>query len=170
MLRRSAKAFLSLSSPARWYSRPIWAVLEADFRLLLVNARHVMQVSGCDTDMRGCEWLAQLLECGLLKESLVPSANPRAKPLLRARGAERPQIGASAVTAPSFGERRGYSGPGAGAPDSAPQPGAPAPVDAQPPAHCAGTVSRRLIDAIPLDRPCRSWMIMIISCNSVYNS
>ena len=54
------------------YWRPVYAVLEGDFRLLLVNARHVKHVPGRKTDVRDCEWLAQLLECGLLRGSFVP--------------------------------------------------------------------------------------------------
>ena len=54
------------------YWRPVYAVLEPYFELLLVNARHVKQVPGRKTDVRDCEWLAQLLECGLLKGSFVP--------------------------------------------------------------------------------------------------
>ena len=54
------------------YWRPVYAVLEGDFRLLLINARHVKHVPGRKTDVRDCEWLAQLLECGLLRGSFVP--------------------------------------------------------------------------------------------------
>ena len=54
------------------YWRPVYAVLEDDFRLLLVNARHIKHVPGRKTDVRDCEWIAQLLECGLLRGSFVP--------------------------------------------------------------------------------------------------
>ena len=54
------------------YWRPVFAVLEPRFELLLVNARHVKHAPGRKTDVRDCEWLAQLLECGLLKGSFVP--------------------------------------------------------------------------------------------------
>ncbi|WP_420462980.1 IS110 family transposase [Candidatus Palauibacter sp.] len=54
------------------YWRPVWAVLEGDFDLLLVNARHVKHVPGRKTDVKDSEWIAQLLECGLLKGSFVP--------------------------------------------------------------------------------------------------
>ena len=54
------------------YWRPVYAVLEPRFELLLVNARHVKNVPGRKTDVRDCEWLAQLLECGLLGGSFVP--------------------------------------------------------------------------------------------------
>ena len=54
------------------YWRPVYAALEECVQLVLVNARHVKMVPGRKTDMRDCEWLAQLLECGLLRASFVP--------------------------------------------------------------------------------------------------
>ena len=52
--------------------KPIWHVLEDDFPLILVNARHVKQVPGRKTDVSDAAWLCQLLEAGLLKASFVP--------------------------------------------------------------------------------------------------
>src|SRR3954453_3256601 len=54
------------------YWRPVWAVLEDRFELLLVNARHVKQVPGRKTDVKDAQWLCQLVEAGLLRPSLVP--------------------------------------------------------------------------------------------------
>ncbi len=55
------------------YWQPIWYVLEdADFELLLCNARHVKQVPGRKTDVKDAVWLAELLECGLLLGSFIP--------------------------------------------------------------------------------------------------
>ncbi len=54
------------------YWRPVYAILEHEFEVLLVNARHVKNVPGRKTDVRDSEWLAQLLECGLLKGSFIP--------------------------------------------------------------------------------------------------
>ncbi|WP_423927173.1 IS110 family transposase [Candidatus Palauibacter sp.] len=54
------------------YWCPVYAVLEERFALLLVNARHVKNVPGRKTDVKDSEWLARLLECGLLKGSFVP--------------------------------------------------------------------------------------------------
>jgi len=76
------------------YWRPVYAALEGRVHLVLVNARHVKMVPGRKTDVKDCEWLAQLLECGLLRGSFVP---PRAvrdlrdltrlrKALIRERG------------------------------------------------------------------------------------
>lgn len=54
------------------YGRPVYAVLEGCVDVTVVNARQVKMVPGRKTDMRDCEWLAQLLECGLLRASFVP--------------------------------------------------------------------------------------------------
>lgn len=44
----------------------------SSFELLLVNPRHVKNLPGRKTDVKDAEWLAQLLECGLLRGSFVP--------------------------------------------------------------------------------------------------
>lgn len=54
------------------YWRPVYAILEGTVEVCVVNARHVKMVPGRKTDVRDCEWLAQLLECGLLRGSFVP--------------------------------------------------------------------------------------------------
>jgi transposase len=57
------------------YWKPVWYVLEErDFELLLVNARHVKILPGRKTDVKDAEWLAELLEHGLLRGSFVPPA------------------------------------------------------------------------------------------------
>jgi transposase len=59
------------------YWKPIWNLLEGSFVLLLVNARHVKAVPGRKTDVRDCEWLADLLRHGLLTGSFVPDRPQR---------------------------------------------------------------------------------------------
>jgi transposase len=54
------------------YWKPVWAILEDDFELLLVNAQHVKQVPGRKTDVSDAAWLCQLAEAGLLRASFVP--------------------------------------------------------------------------------------------------
>jgi transposase len=55
------------------YWKPIWNLLEGGpFEMLLVNAQHIKQVPGRKTDVKDCEWMAQLLQCGLLRGSFVP--------------------------------------------------------------------------------------------------
>lgn len=59
------------------YWRPLYYLLEEAATVLLVNMRHLQQVPGRKSDVRDSEWLAQLLEWGLLKGSLVPPAPMR---------------------------------------------------------------------------------------------
>ena len=56
------------------YWKPVWNILEAEqkFQLLLVNAHHVKNVPGRKTDQKDSEWIAELLQHGLLKASFVP--------------------------------------------------------------------------------------------------
>ncbi len=58
--------------------RPVWAVLEDAFPLVLVNARHVKQVPGRKTDVSDAVWICQLAEAGLLRASFVPPKPIRA--------------------------------------------------------------------------------------------
>jgi transposase len=56
------------------YWKPVFhALCEADtLEVVLVNARHVKNVPGRKTDVKDSEWLARLLECGLLRGSFIP--------------------------------------------------------------------------------------------------
>jgi transposase len=54
------------------YWKPIWNLLEGHFELLLVNAQHIKTVPGRKTDAKDCEWIAELLQHGLLRGSFVP--------------------------------------------------------------------------------------------------
>src|SRR5713226_7133965 len=59
------------------YWKGIWNLLEGQVELLLVNAHHVKQVPGRKTDVKDCEWLADLLRHGLLRPSFVPDRPQR---------------------------------------------------------------------------------------------
>jgi transposase len=59
------------------YWKPVWNLLEGRFELMLVNARDIKQLPGRKTDVKDCQWIAQLLACGLLKASFVPPASQR---------------------------------------------------------------------------------------------
>jgi len=53
----------------------VWYELEdRGFELMLVNARHVKILPGRKSDVLDAEWLAELLEHGLLRGSFVPPA------------------------------------------------------------------------------------------------
>lgn len=54
------------------YWKPVFNILEGMLEVVLVNARHVKAVPGRKTDVRDCEWLAELLRHGLLRASFIP--------------------------------------------------------------------------------------------------
>jgi transposase len=54
------------------YWKPVFNLLEGLVKVILVNARHIKAVPGRKTDVKDCEWLADLLRHGLLKASFIP--------------------------------------------------------------------------------------------------
>src|SRR5438445_9738485 len=54
------------------YWKPVWNLLEGQFEVLLVNAQHIKAVPGRKTDQKDSEWIADLLQHGLLRGSFVP--------------------------------------------------------------------------------------------------
>src|SRR6266704_199153 len=80
--------------------KPLFNLLEDRFHLLLVNARDIKQVPGRKTDVKDCEWIADLLRHGLLRASFVPDRPQRElreltrsrTTLIRERAAERSRI------------------------------------------------------------------------------
>ena len=60
------------------YWKPVFNLLEGDFEVWLVNARHVQQVPGRKTDALDAEWLAELMLHGMLKPSFIPPKPQRA--------------------------------------------------------------------------------------------
>lgn len=60
------------------YWKPVFYLLEGRVaEILLVNAQHIKNVPGRKTDVKDCEWIAQLLQCGLLRGSFVPPVEIR---------------------------------------------------------------------------------------------
>lgn len=60
------------------YWKPIFHVLEGDFEIVLVNAQHMKAVPGRKTDVKDAEWIADLLQHGLLKASFIRSLEQQA--------------------------------------------------------------------------------------------
>jgi transposase len=54
------------------YWKPLYNILEEDFEIILVNARHIKNVPGRKTDKKDSKWIAKLLLSGLLKGSFIP--------------------------------------------------------------------------------------------------
>jgi transposase len=59
------------------YWKPVYNLLEGSFELLVVNAHHIKAVPGRKTDVKDAEWIADLLQHGLLKSSFIPSGPQR---------------------------------------------------------------------------------------------
>jgi transposase len=59
------------------YWKPVFNVLEGQFEVLLVNARHIKFVPGRKTDVKDAQWIAELLQHGLLKASFIPKQEQR---------------------------------------------------------------------------------------------
>jgi transposase len=55
------------------YWKPVFNILGGRVEVILVNAEHIKQVPGRKTDVKDCQWIAQLLQHGLLKASFVPA-------------------------------------------------------------------------------------------------
>lgn len=82
------------------YWKPVYNILEFDFEIMVVNAKHIKNVPGRKTDVKDSEWIAQLLRKGLLKASFIPPKPIRElrdltryrKKLIYQRTAERNRI------------------------------------------------------------------------------
>jgi transposase len=59
------------------YWKPVFNILEEDFEVVLVNARHIKHVPGRKTDVSDSEWLCKLLRNGLVKGSFIPPKDIR---------------------------------------------------------------------------------------------
>ena len=59
------------------YWKPVYNILESDFEILLVNARHIKNVPGHKTDKKDSKWITKLLLSGLLKGSFIPPKHIR---------------------------------------------------------------------------------------------
>ncbi len=59
------------------YWKPIYNLCEGHFTLLVVNAQHMKALPGRKTDMSDAEWIAELLQHGLLRGSFIPPAFQR---------------------------------------------------------------------------------------------
>jgi transposase len=57
--------------------KPIYNLFEGLFEVLVVNAQHLKAVPGRKTDVRDAEWIAELLQHGLLRASFIPPTPQR---------------------------------------------------------------------------------------------
>jgi transposase len=54
------------------YWKPVYNLLEPHFEVMLVNAQHIKKVPGRKTDVSDSQWIAELLQFGLLRPSFIP--------------------------------------------------------------------------------------------------
>ena len=59
------------------YWKPIVNLMEDEFTVWVVNARHIKVVPGRKTDVKDAEWIAELLKHGLLRPSFIPERPQR---------------------------------------------------------------------------------------------
>jgi transposase len=59
------------------YWKPVFNILENNFEVIVVNAQHISKVPGRKTDQSDAEWIAELMQCGLLKASFIPPLGQR---------------------------------------------------------------------------------------------
>jgi transposase len=60
------------------YWKPLYNVLESsDLNAMVVNARHMKAVPGRKTDVKDAEWIADLLQHGLIRPSYIPDKDQR---------------------------------------------------------------------------------------------
>jgi transposase len=86
-LRASGVSHVAMESTGVFW-RPVYNILESEFTVLVVNAKHIKYVPGRKTDVKDAAWIAEVLQYGLLKPSFVPAAPQRAlRDLVRYRTA-----------------------------------------------------------------------------------
>jgi transposase len=59
------------------YWKPVFNILEGNFEVVLVNAQHIKAVPGRKTDVKDAEWIADLLQHGLVRGSFIPPVPQR---------------------------------------------------------------------------------------------
>lgn len=59
------------------YWQPVYNLLEDDFEVWVVNARHIKNVPGRKTDVNDAQWIAELLRHGLMRPSFIPDRPQR---------------------------------------------------------------------------------------------
>jgi transposase len=59
------------------YWKPVYNLLEGQFEVLVVNAYHLKAVPGRKTDVKDAEWIAELLQHGLVRGSFIPDRPQR---------------------------------------------------------------------------------------------
>ena len=76
-LKENGCQMVAMESTASYW-KPLYNILESsDLKAMVVNARHMKAVPGRKTDVKDAEWIADLLQHGLLQASYIPDKDQR---------------------------------------------------------------------------------------------
>ena len=76
-LKEGGCEMVAMESTASYW-KPLFNILESsDLNAMVVNARHMKAVPGRKTDVKDAEWIADLLQHGLLQPSYIPNKDQR---------------------------------------------------------------------------------------------
>ena len=76
-LKESDCEMVAMESTASYW-KPLYNILESsDLNAMVVNAHHMKAVPGRKTDVKDAEWIADLLQHGLLQPSYIPAKDQR---------------------------------------------------------------------------------------------
>ena len=76
-LRESGCKMVAMESTASYW-KPLYNILESSgLNAMVVNAHHMKAVPGRKTDVKDAEWIADLLQHGLLQASYIPDKDQR---------------------------------------------------------------------------------------------
>ena len=76
-LKNGGCEMVAMESTASYW-KPLYNILESsDLKAMVVNARHMKAVPGRKTDVKDAEWIADLLQHGLLQASYIPNKDQR---------------------------------------------------------------------------------------------
>ena len=76
-LKEGGCEMVAMESTASYW-KPLYNILESsELNAMVVNARHMKAVPGRKTDVKDAEWIADLLQHGLLQASYIPAKDQR---------------------------------------------------------------------------------------------
>jgi len=71
-LKQCRISTVAMESTGVYWKQLYLVLMEYGFEVLLVNAKHVKNVTGRKTDMDDAQWIQKLHSCGLLRSSFLP--------------------------------------------------------------------------------------------------
>src|SRR3954452_22558084 len=75
-LRAAGRTQVAMESTGVFW-KPVYNLLEGQVTILVANAAHIKAVPGRKTDLKDAEWIADLLQHGLLQPSFIPDRPQR---------------------------------------------------------------------------------------------